>query len=232
MDTNTFSYKGSTYEGIGLKYLHSQVLRLLKVASVHGGRAFGGYVRDVITKVKCNDFSKTKVKDLDIWFKTEEERNEFTSNMDGNVLFDTGYSGYIGQQSSDGLKVIKYILKDDFGDNLILVDTVVCPVFPVWDLSVNFLLYDYNKNTLNCMGNNGLTNTLSNIRNRKAVLTYDAKKIVDNRENGDVYIQNHKLNVCHFAFTHRLEKFIENGWTIETSDGRTVTKRSNGELIC
>jgi hypothetical protein len=224
MNTNTFSFEGSTYEGIGLKYLHSQVLRLLKTAAIYQGKAYGGYVRDVISRVRCNDFFATKVKDLDIWFKTEKDRNEFISNCNEDILVKTGYNESQEKVlfSSDGLGVIQYLLKDDFGDNLILVDLVVCPVFPVWDLSVNFILYDYDRDNLISIGYNGLTDTLNNIRKRKAILSYEAENVIRYKKNTTVSIQGHELKIDPNGFSRRIEKFIKNGWLIETKDGETV----------
>lgn len=128
----------TTYEGLGLKYLHTEVVEMLKIAAGYGGEAFGGYVRDVVTKIRCNDFSPTKVKDVDIWFKTEKDRDQFVTVC--NKLIPSEYCNGIAR--SDGFGVVQHILQDRYGDPLIWVDTVVSSVFPVWDLSVNFLVYD------------------------------------------------------------------------------------------
>jgi hypothetical protein len=233
MSINTFSYKGSTYEGIGLKYLHSQVLELLKVASRYEGNAYGGYVRDVITKIRYNDFSSTLVKDLDIWFKTETDRDNFISHFNCYKLVPAGYND--GSEKSvcrsDGCGVINYLLKDQYGDNLILVDTVVCPVFPVWDFSVNFLLYDYSRDILRCMGDRELTKTLVDIRNHKAILSKDAEHILTYKRSKQITIRNHNMDISIDGFITRVQKFIKNGWIIESNTGCTLSDSENGLIF-
>jgi hypothetical protein len=213
------------YYGLALKYLHTEVLKMLGVASTYNGNAFGRYVRDVITKIRCNDFSVTKVKYVDIWFKYSDDMRQFITNY--NLLIPVNGDKII--KKNDGFGAIQYVLRDMFGDNIVYVDIIVSSVLPVWDLSVNFLLYDFSTNSLKCMNDYGLTKTLADIHNNRAILTNNGLSVLTNH-NTDFTISDQIVKVNSTTFAFRIEKFIRDGWTIQTNKGRKIIIK-DGQII-
>lgn len=69
------------YEGDGLKYLHQKVMALLQSMSSYRARLCGGYVRDVVLKIRDYDFSPVQVDYVTFCFLRQEHIDSFTRSL-------------------------------------------------------------------------------------------------------------------------------------------------------
>ena len=228
----------ATFSDFSLKYLHSQVMDLLKIASKHGGMAYGGYVRDVIVRVQAGDFSEVSVKDVDIWFKSEDNRRGFIEEYireKGRYIFASTNETSQGVTSM-GANRIQHALYDNYGDMLLYVDLIVYEVFPVWDLSVNQVMYDYSTNRIVTNFPHNVSTILKNIREKTAVLDQRAVDLLtDSKSKHTVVIvsidNDHIIEVYRDTFRKRIaDRFIANGWTIYTETGQLVEVNRSGDV--
>lgn len=172
--------------GDEMKYLHSQVTDVLKIAAGYGGVPFGGYVRDVVTKVIAYDYSSTEVKDLDIWFKTSDKRDSFVYDIQGRLTI------------MNGLESMNYLLKDESGDALIWIDLVVSNEFPGNDFDVNMLSWDCRTNKIISHSYDSVSNIIKNIRKKRAQIT-------------DSYMLQMGEKMCINRMYYR---FLNKGWRV------------------
>lgn len=206
-----------TYTGEGLKYLFMQVREILLLAQKYNGIAFGGYVRDVVTKVLESDqcavrskigshctgvlnpgFSETEVKDVDIWFRNDWERKEFVeAAKSSGKLYDSGVSCY----GSGGFKVQDcLVLRDFFNTDLIYVDTVVSTQFPVNDFDVNDLIWYPTSGVITAYVGDK-QQILTSIKNKRAEIKPVYKALLE--KGGDA---GACVRVC--------ERFLNKRWTL------------------
>lgn len=129
-----------------------ELKKLLKIIYNSNGLIFGGFIRDFLVYNINNTI--TDFKDIDIWFKNEEDKEELLQQLEKNGFVkvhmlpepfsyterDPGrLYGFNREPFMFESNNIKFIL-----------DLVICPYFPVCDFSVNCLTYDgenfkYNK---------------------------------------------------------------------------------------
>lgn len=198
------------HSGDGLKYLFTQVREILLLAQKYNGIAFGGFVRDVVTKVLEGDLSDTEVKDVDIWFKNDSECKEFVEEGKRlGKLRDSGVSCY----GSGGFKVQDcLVLRDFFDTDLIYVDTVVSAQFPVNDFDVNDLIWFANFAHVEAYIGD-LEQILASIKNKRAELKPVHKKLLESGGATGACVR-----VC--------ERFLSKGWTL-TFQGRDLAVYSS-----
>jgi hypothetical protein len=128
---------------------------LLPIASKHGGRVFGGFVRDIV--IPHQTFGKNlreceNFKDLDLWFKKLEDLEAFAEEaknyIDRKINFDTfrwdmkdsGRAHGVGIESNGGLynfNMFNVLLLDRDQIPISFADFVVSEEFPVNDFDVN-----------------------------------------------------------------------------------------------
>lgn len=189
-----------TYSQEGLKYLFIQVQDLLLVAQKHNGYAYGGYVRDVVTKIVCYDFTKTEVKDVDIWFLKEKDRTNFLAEV--KTLMQPIHP----HENSVGCDAEVYLLVDGFGDKLIYVDLVVSPTFPVTDFDVNTLVWNPLTRKIISQGSGSVTEILQNILEKKAEVENKYEKIL--------FSSDHHSDKANAAKKRVQRRFLDKGWTL------------------
>lgn len=104
--------------------------KIIDVAFKHKGQVFGGYVRDVIVPLKLDPNNRNlQFKDVDIWFKRIEDREDF---VDCLYVFLTPKKDY----SSSIFSREEYTLRIDDG-SVVTFDLLVCSRNPVDDSDIN-----------------------------------------------------------------------------------------------
>lgn len=220
-----FEYPRITYEEFGLKYLHSNVFTMLVDAHQYGGVAYGGYVRDIITKVTTNDFSAVSTKDVDIWFKDKEKRNNFVDRA-----LSTGRARMVTNRdrASLGTNSVVLGLFDIWDSFLIYVDCVFSTIFPVYDLDVNHLTFNTSTGKISAMGMYSLPNLLKNISNKVCVPTRTCYSMLTN-DCSDFDIECYQMLATKIR-RRVMKRFVAEGWTIKDNRGAVLElKCSKGE---
>ena len=113
----------------------------IKVASKYGGRVFGGYVRNVLIP-HFYGLKSPGFKDVDLWFTSSEEALKFTLDMGNRLVYKStndvyGCHGKINYPFGR----TQFMLNDNEGNQIIIVDVIVSDELPVNDLNVNQLTY-------------------------------------------------------------------------------------------
>lgn len=156
-----------TYSGIELKYLHEFVTNILTIAHGYEGVAFGGYVRDVIPKILAQNFDEVEVKDLDIWFRTEDGRDGFVKAACKYLTKGIKTSSSAGE----GLLVENYGIKDSYGEPLLWTDLVVSETFPVNDFNINMLTWDVVNKCFTTHSTESVPEILAYINKKRAIIS-------------------------------------------------------------
>ena len=211
-----------TYADEGLKYLFERVNELLRNASEYNGIVYGGYVRDVVSKVVRYDFSATEVKDVDIWFREERDREQFIDDALRRGFIKRNNGG--GPPNSAGADDVQcYLLVDSFGDTLLWVDLTVSQTHPVNDFDVNFLSWNPIIDKLTSLSYLGVTEILRSIQAKQAELTEDYYYLLFSERSWKA--QTARMRV--------LSRFLTKGWTL-TFQGKVLVievELENGKFV-
>lgn len=206
------------YEGLGLKYLHSNVSLMLEVARKHNGVAYGGYVRDVVTRILANNFDSVSTKDVDIWFRDSTSRDSFILEY-RSLLRDVIPTTF--NHPSEGTNSIVMGLFDTYQSFLIYVDCVVSNVFPVYDLDVNYLTFDVSNGKLTAMSQYNLCDILNNIRNKECVPTSVCMDFLTKELSQSATQEQRGLAMK--IRKRVIERFVIGGWSLKHSNGTPFT---------
>ena len=113
----------------------TEAFKIIKVATKFGGKVFGGFVRNVVVPHTQNFQETFEFKDIDLWFKTDEQADRFREAV-GNKLVDGHLSGTsMGKFSRYLCSYVKY------NTCLFTIDVMVAKKLPVDDFDVNTVTY-------------------------------------------------------------------------------------------
>lgn len=189
----------------------SGVTDCLKVAEKYRGKAFGGYVRNVVVPRLFGDNTVIGYKDVDVWFHTEEEANSFITDMGDRMKNIREFCGSIYDQALYPFARTQYVLIGQSGDSDgIVFDIIVSETLPVNDLNVNQLTYSPT-NGLKSYGKESIFELTSAIIRKEAYMLkeYPLSTLTDS------------LLCIQFK---RLNKLIDGGWVIIDQTGEKYIK--------
>lgn len=116
---------------------------LIETVGRHNGKLFGGLVRNYVQgHLRCRD--------IDIWFQTETDRDQFVEDFSQREQFNYPFRSF-----SVAYQTTTYPFSRSIGqwitptlsdsNDAIIVDLVVCDHFPVNDFTINLLSLDGSK---------------------------------------------------------------------------------------
>ena len=144
----------SIQEGNALKYLNEKVMELLAYADKYGGQIIGGYVANVLIKLRKADFSPVAIPDLCLLFPSEKK------------LF--GFVGRLPSELSFVEAPYRFVLKDSYSDILCRVQ-LLTTMPKSWALfRCSYLYYDY-KRGLTTEARFNLSEVISDVELRRMV---------------------------------------------------------------
>ena len=123
---------------------------MIDKAGLHGGKVFGGYVRDIVMSSLSNDghyLGNNFFKDVDIWFKSEAAAQAFVIDCGLRLNPDESFNAKrVGRYAFDASQYILDIVGGETESTPpllcpIFVDVVVSETVPVNDFTCNLLLY-------------------------------------------------------------------------------------------
>lgn len=114
---------------------------LVETLGRHHGKIFGGLARNYV----CGSL---KCRDIDLWFQTDSDRDEFVKDFTEREQFNYPFKNYQVDSQSPNYPFSRTIGQwvRRFGD--INVDLVVCEHLPVNDFTINLLSIDGAKNVV------------------------------------------------------------------------------------
>ena len=114
-----------------------EAIDCIKIASKHGGKVFGGFVRDIVIPSETDPHAEVSLKDIDIWFKTDDLADAFRAEMGDR--FSESSANLSGESMGEFSRYCLYLRK--CGTNLIAIDVIVANRLPVSDFDVNTVNY-------------------------------------------------------------------------------------------
>lgn len=202
---------------------------LLYIADRYGGICYGGYVRDVLVRP---ELTSVCIKDVDIWFKTNEDRDSFVTHItsDGTLGFNIEETPFHDSSNRDtpknttsfGLSARNISVRKD-GKHIIFIDAVSSKDFPVFDFTVNFLVYKYSRINgsflvLNNLEGSSTPTLIEEAKTRTTRLTPKAEDVIRCREK--MFRLNETTEIDCDRFRTRVASFMKRGWTILHSNGK------------
>lgn len=193
------------------EHVISRVNDCLKVAEKYGGRAFGGYVRNVVVPRLFGNHEVIGYKDVDVWFKSEGEANSFVTDMGPLMVKLCETSKIISNQEVYPFSRTQYLLigpslnssvrENNGASDGIIFDVIISETLPVNDLNVNQLTYSPT-NGLESFGKETTFELTSSIMRKQASMLKEYPIATMPRDAS--------------RFQHRrLTKLINGGWEIK-----------------
>lgn len=170
---------------------------LFSCVNASKGKLFGGFVRSVLDE-------SNKFKDIDIWFRTEDDRNDFIKMLSEHQTFT--YPFPLWQIASDTTvygfdkTVGQWLTSSEAKDNAIL-DLVVSSIYPVNDFTINCLSFDgvNYSSEVNYFDSDEIK---VQIINKFGYFLPEFQNKLDLFKNGDKALQNHLANSRFMKFTN------------------------------
>ncbi len=172
------------YEGRSLKFLHSRVMKMLKV------------LHPVITGTRMASMWRKSSRAL--WWMTSvllqsaacvsgsHPKRIWTRSAGNLVCFLTDVRKSC-DNSDSAIPTWDGAMYDQYGDKLLHVELVVCRYQPGWMYIHQCLIFDYKSNRLRATQNQNLSEVLQQIRERKMFLTYIATRVLERKLINAVY---------------------------------------------
>lgn len=180
---------------------------MLEVAYKNGGQVFGGYVRDFLVP-KYKNKPTSNFKDIDIWFRSEENREKFITEM-GNRIKSSERLDDLPEDLYDFKRRNLYLYS--YGVPIASIDLIVDETIPVNDFNVNFLTYQNgNFKSYYYQSEDYLMDAIIN-KNIEITPKYYEKILSPNDRS-----HKHKTRVE--------KRYFERGWKIVLPDGTKWTK--------
>lgn len=164
---DTGSYWNSSQNDKQFKKDLDIVIEAITIAGIYDGRVFGGFVRNVLVPMKFNKPSPG-YKDVDLWFKTQEDAEQYIKNM-GNKLSLIN----LITKNIDNCD-IKYPFDRTvfYLHKRIIIDIIVCSHLPVDDWHVNQLTFS-SKEGFESFGDDSVESLIDDIIQKKVKLLYN-----------------------------------------------------------
>ena len=188
----------------------SHVHDCIKTASRFGGKVYGGFVRDVVVPRLTRPSGTYTFKDVDLWFKSRTDANNFVSAMgDSFVRFQcvsTTNGSYPGAFARNQYHLTAY------DTCLAWIDVVVSPTLPVNDFDVNEVTYHIDEE-----GNwvtSAPSRLIGQINIKRAIMLLSYQELIANAK--DLKTANSKSNpLCKLYYQERIKRiFTSKGWEI------------------
>lgn len=152
------------------------VYKTIDIASTYGGVVFGGFVRNVAAPLKLGTMV-SGYKDVDFWFKSEEQADKFVQFMLFNKLLREKKQNHTTfeeplhekKEAIYNFKRTQYFLIGNKGETVIIIDVVISKILPVDDLNVNQLVFDGTR-FLSMSEETSTIGLLQNIKDKKALV--------------------------------------------------------------
>jgi hypothetical protein len=176
---------------------------ILKFASYHNGKFFGGYVRDVIVPRMKDPKCNVSFKDVDIWFRTDKDADNFVELMKNTFELHRGLFPRENNSTEYKFKRTQYyVLNNVCNFN---IDVVVSEKFPVNDFNVNLLTYYIidGVKVLKSMGFNNKDFLIECIHKKETFILYSYVEQLNSKDHRS------RAHIKRFN-----ERYIAKGWTI------------------
>lgn len=182
--------------GFFLETILSHIYRTLKIASIHRGRVFGGFVRDVIVPRIADPICGVRFKDIDIWFTTQDDADNFVKQM-GQAFIEISA---ISDNAQYKLFNRKHYHMFDHDTCLGWFDIIVSDTVPVNDFNINKLTCLFHKGgkQFESHGDESVATLINAINNKQTTML-------------SPYI-NYMNTPHHLDRTNRI--YLSKGWTI------------------
>lgn len=215
--TNEIDFK--TMTGFVLESVLECIKECLIVAGKHWGDVFGGFVRDVIVPRLYNPIAAVKFKDVDIWFCSQEQADDFVKEMGSKLQIAPDY-----EIKSDNA-IYKFARKQyhlySHGTCVAWIDVVVSKNLPVNDFDVNGLTYLYVETGryVSPFTSDGL---LTAIHEKRTVMHPEYAEILAGGKNG---VEDSAAKI-HLERLQRI--YLSKGWTV-TLNGEVIPESVDKE---
>lgn len=165
------------------------VEKVAEIAYRNGGVIFGGYVRDVVIPRTFLKNEKTSFKDVDLWFRTQEEADQFYDQAK-DYLRRNPYAWVEKYPPSYSFSRVVYdlvVLDVHIG----IFDVIVSPEYPVNDFDVNSFSYDGKHVWYNGRGN--ISDAIEAIQSKQATITREYAMTLLTNEHQRIRVANRYL---------------------------------------
>lgn len=186
----------------------------LEEATKFEGEVFGGYVRDVIVPRLANPKCKVEFKDVDVWFRTQENADNFVKVMG---------KSFVEATRVESPSMYKFIRQQymffRYNTFIVCFDVIVSPILPVDDFNVNQLTYGYNGNEFRAyaLGDQSVDDLKRAIHTKIAKMLPGYKEKLTRPYDG-------KLDVAQIHINRLKTRYLERGWTIQV-------QRLQGDIV-
>lgn len=177
----------------------SSIYDVITLATRCRGYVFGGFVRDVIVPKSVDPKCPVKFKDVDLWFKDQDDAEQFVYHMGKGFVkspVEVTKDAYPGAFKRTQYYLIKY------NTCIAWFDVVVSPYVPVDDFDVNTLAYRRINDEFVTFGSTISNNLVNQIKKKRAIMlaSYTTKMS--------------QMGCMGKYFTDRFNKLLKQGWTI------------------
>lgn len=180
----------------------------VRCASDHNGCVFGGYVRDVILPIYLNKsnvvikIQDLKFKNIDLWFKNDEDVNAFITEMGSMVQSNPRHN--ITEQSAEHpfTRERFHVIANETA--LFQINVIISEKLPVNDFEINKACFIVRDGKFKCVNEFAF---FGNFRQKEIVMCKDYVKILLSHKNRD----NSGYNPY---FNRVINKFLLQGYKI------------------
>ena len=181
----------------------------IKVASLYGGRLFGGFVRGVVVPRMLDSTTRVHYKDVDLWFLNKDNVDAFIRAMGADLV-----PAHVGSGTLNVTERIYKFAREQYhlvkdGVTMAWIDVVISPTIPVNDFNVNTLTVRYTNSgaqIFESFGSDGIDTLIDAIHDRKAVMLPDYIPLLCN--NGYSLVHSDRIK----------QNYLDHQWTITYGD--------------
>lgn len=166
----------STMSGFILETVLGSITNCLRTAGKYNGKVFGGFVRDVVVPRLANSSCDVKFKDVDVWFSTQTDADNFVKEM-GSSFVEGPFAFNAVAPVTPGVNypfTRKQYHLYQHGTCVGWIDVIVSSTIPVNDFNVNRLTYLYspgnNPPKAESFGDESSSTLIESIRNKRATM--------------------------------------------------------------
>lgn len=191
----------------------SSVKSCIKVASTHGGKVYGGFVRDFLVPFLKDSSHTSYFKDVDIWFTSQDSADAFVSDMGNLVVRFEGID--ITENSYPGAFCRRQYYLKQFDTCLAWIDVIVSPTLPVNDFDVNEVTYSLDQDGK--WQTSACPRLIKQIEDKRAVMLPSYCEIISKAK--DIKCFNASYTKCKRHYENRINRiFISKGWKVLTPE--------------
>jgi hypothetical protein len=174
----------SNMSRIMLETVLNSIIECLKIAGKHGGRTFGGFVRDVIVPRLFKPNCYFKFKDVDIWFQTQKSADAFVKDMGSSFIEESIFASDPANLDYEFTRKQYHLYQHD--TCIAWFDIIVSKTIPVNDFNVNKLTYLYKEDSSTpipeSFGDESTTTLINAIHNKHVIILPEYVNILMGRD--------------------------------------------------